>query len=294
MENWNEIRTAYQVARLGTVSAAADFLGVHRATVIRHINTLEEFLGTKLFQRHSQGYQATEAGLDLMRTAKITEEQFDKLVARTKGGGQELSGDFVVTSLNIVAPMIMPVLKTFQDQHPKILVRYIVSDQLFQLEYGEAHVAIRTGAQPEVPDIFSEHFTLLKMGLYASQEYTQHQGIPKTYEDFAQHSFVGFDNPHLKSPINIWMRNKVAEDNIIFHSNSPYVLEQAVLSGIGIGFIPQHRANQYPELVEVWQHQDEWDVKFWLLAHIDLYQTAKVQTFFKLMDAFGDVSFSAH
>ena len=36
MEHWNEIRTAYQVAKQGTVSGAADVLGVHHATVIRH------------------------------------------------------------------------------------------------------------------------------------------------------------------------------------------------------------------------------------------------------------------
>ena len=38
MENWDEIRTAFQVARLGTVSGAADVLGVHHATVIRHVD----------------------------------------------------------------------------------------------------------------------------------------------------------------------------------------------------------------------------------------------------------------
>ena len=41
MDNWDEIRTAFQVARLGTVSGAAEALGVHHATVIRHIDALE-------------------------------------------------------------------------------------------------------------------------------------------------------------------------------------------------------------------------------------------------------------
>ena len=45
MDNWDEIRTAYQVARNGTVSGAADVLGVHHATVIRHIDALEQRLG---------------------------------------------------------------------------------------------------------------------------------------------------------------------------------------------------------------------------------------------------------
>ena len=51
MDNWDEIRTAFQVARLGTVSGAAEVLGVHHATVIRHIDAIEGRLGVKLFQR---------------------------------------------------------------------------------------------------------------------------------------------------------------------------------------------------------------------------------------------------
>ncbi len=35
INDWNQVRTAYHVARLGTVSAAAKFLGVHHAKVIR-------------------------------------------------------------------------------------------------------------------------------------------------------------------------------------------------------------------------------------------------------------------
>ncbi len=65
--NWDEIRTAYHVARLGTVSGAAEALGVHHATVIRHIDALEARIGVKLFQRHARGYTPTEAGEDLLK-----------------------------------------------------------------------------------------------------------------------------------------------------------------------------------------------------------------------------------
>jgi DNA-binding transcriptional LysR family regulator len=78
MDNWDEIRTAYQVARNGTVSGAADVLGVHHATVIRHIDALEQRLGVKLFQRHARGYAATEAGDDLLQVAKATDDQFSQ------------------------------------------------------------------------------------------------------------------------------------------------------------------------------------------------------------------------
>ena len=56
MDNWDEIRTAFQVARIGTVSGAAEILRVHHATVIRHIDALEQRLGVKLFQRHARGF----------------------------------------------------------------------------------------------------------------------------------------------------------------------------------------------------------------------------------------------
>ena len=65
MQNWDEVRTAFHVARLGTVSGAADVLGVHHATVIRHIDALEQRLGVKLFQRHARGYTATQLEISL-------------------------------------------------------------------------------------------------------------------------------------------------------------------------------------------------------------------------------------
>ncbi|MEL7510425.1 MAG: LysR family transcriptional regulator [Cyanobacteria bacterium J06554_1] len=283
MDAWNEIRTAYQVARLGTVSAAAEYLGVHRATVIRHIDALESVLGEKVFQRHSRGYTPTEVGLDLMRVAKTTDEQFSQLVGRTKGRATKLSGDFVVTSLHVVAPMLMPVLNAFQSEHPDIVVRYVVSDRIFRLEYGEAHVAIRTGPQPERSDNIIQPFTNLRMGLYASPAYVSRNGIPQTLDDFSSHYFVSSDNLNSKPPFNAWLRSHVPESNIIFRSNSPVVLEQAIALGTGIGFIATHRSQQYADLVEIWPHNKEWDPSFWLVIHNDLHHTAKVQTFLKFL-----------
>ncbi|EKU99117.1 transcriptional regulator [Leptolyngbya sp. PCC 7375] len=133
MHAWNEIRTAYQVARLRTVSAAAEYLEVPRATVIRHIDSLEVVLGEKVFQRHSRGYTPTEVGLDLRCVAKTTDEQFGQLVGRTKGRATKLSGEFVVTSSYVVSPMFIPVLNAFQAQHPDIVVRDYVLDKIINI-----------------------------------------------------------------------------------------------------------------------------------------------------------------
>ncbi|KPQ21384.1 MAG: Binding-protein-dependent transport system inner membrane component, partial [Rhodobacteraceae bacterium HLUCCA24] len=110
MDNWDEIRTAYHVARAGTVSGAAEALGVHHATVIRHVDALEARLGVKLFQRHARGYTPTEAGQDLLRVAQTTDDQFAQLASRIRGRGNDVSGELVVTSLAMFAPLLAPVL----------------------------------------------------------------------------------------------------------------------------------------------------------------------------------------
>ncbi|MGB1255362.1 MAG: LysR family transcriptional regulator [Thiolinea sp.] len=283
MDKWTEIKTAYQVARLGTVSAAADALGVHRATVLRHIDALEAEFGEKLFQRHARGYEPTEAGFDLMRVAQTTDEQFSQLFLRTRGRAAELSGDFIVTSLEIASPLLMPALSEFQLRHPKVTVRYLISSKLFRLEYGEAHIALRTGAKPEQPDNIVRLFSSYQLGLYAHQGYIARQGKPVSVADFADHTFIGFDNLNSPAPFEHWMHQHVPVDNIVFRSNSQPVMQRALLGGIGIGFMSTQDAEQHPELVKVDIPEAGWEVNHWLVTHSSLHRTAKVQAFLEIL-----------
>ena len=281
LDNWNEIRTAYQVARLGTVSAAAEVLRIHRATVIRHIDTLEDALGAKIFLRHSRGYTPTELGLELMRMGRAADAQFNRLAELATADNKGLCGEFILTSLYVLAPMLIPLLKDFQAQYPNIYVRYLASEKLFRLEFAEAHVALRAGPKPEIEDHVVQPFTTTNMGLYASTDYVSRKGIPQVSDDFAEHYFVGFDNLNYGPPFNIntWMRENIPEKNIIFRSTDVTVLETAILSGIGIGFFPTDKATQHSELIEISPHKKEWDVPLWIITHVDLRQTAKVKAF---------------
>ncbi|MDG1472876.1 LysR substrate-binding domain-containing protein [Pseudosulfitobacter sp. SM2401] len=283
MDNWDEIKTAYQVARLGTVSGAAEVLGVHHATVIRHIDALEGRLGVKLFQRHARGYTSTEAGDDLFRVAQATDDQFSQLVGRIKGRGTDVSGELVVTSLVSLAPLMAPVLTAFQLEHPDLIVRYLTGERLFRLEYGEAHVAVRAGSAPEQPDNVVQPFARSKMGLFAARSYVESYGMPKDVADYAKHRFVGQDNDDSRAPFNRWLREKVPEAALTFRSNDVRALEQAVLAGAGIGFMAMAEAQVNPDLVEVFPHQEDWSAPLWLVTHVDLHRTHKVQVFLNFL-----------
>lgn len=283
MDNWDEIKTAYQVARMGTVSGAADVLGVHHATVIRHIDALEGRLGVRLFQRHARGYTATEAGQDLLRVAQATDDQFSQLAGRIKGQGDEVSGDLVVTSLISLAPRMAPLLAAFQKHYPDVVVRYLTGERLFRLEYGEAHVAIRAGTAPEQPDNVVQTFHQQHMGLYATRGYLKAHGTPTSVEDFRGHRFVGHDSDQSRAPFNRWLRANVPASAVTFRSTDTRALEIAVKAGAGIGFVPVLEAQTYPDLVEVFERQDDWSAPLWLVTHVDLHRTTKVQAFLSFL-----------
>lgn len=278
MDNWDEVRTAYHVARAGTVSGAAEALGVHHATVIRHIDALEARLGVKLFQRHARGYTATEAGEDLLRVARATDDQFSQLAGRIKGRGSDVTGEIVVTALPEITPVLAPYLSAFQLEHPGLVVRLLASERVLRLEYGEAHVALRAGGEaPGELDNVVQRLAPLEIGLFAAPAYLERRGAPEGEADLARHQFVAADDPGARAPFSRWLRDRVPPEALSFRTDDFRAREQAILAGAGLGFLEASGARANPELTEVLEHRGEWDVPLWLVTHMDLHRTAKVQ-----------------
>ena len=288
VESWDEIRTAFHVARTGTVSGAADELGVHHATVIRHVNALEERMGVKLFQRHPRGYTATEAGVDLLTVARATDDQFEQLVSRIRGRGEEVTGELVVTSLHTVSPKLVPLLTRFRELHPGLIVRYLTGDRILRLEYGEAHVAIRAGSPPDNPDNVVQRFGSIPTALYGSESYLAARGVPETEDDLAAHDFVSLDDAESRAPFARWLRERIPADRIVFRASDLRIMREAVVAGAGLGFVSCWDAVRWPELRQVLPGRDEWGAPLWLVTHVDLHRTTKVQAFTRyLKDEMG-------
>ncbi len=279
MENWDEIRTAFQVARLGTVSGAADVLGVHHATVIRHIDALEKRLGAKLFQRHARGYTPTEAGRDLLSVAQTTEEQFGQLASRIKGQGETVTGELVVTAITGIADLMTPVFAAYMTDFPTVKIRFLTDMRVFRLDYGEAHVAIRAGAAPQEPDNVVQPLMTMQNGLYAARSYIEKHGLPTSEAELPQHHFIGPESPESRAPFYRWLREKVPPEAVAFRITEPAANLEALKAGLGLGFCNTHFAKENPDLVEVMPARPEWTAPLWIVTHVDLHRTLKVQSF---------------
>ncbi|WP_420862375.1 LysR family transcriptional regulator [Algirhabdus cladophorae] len=283
VDNWDEIRTAYQVARMGTVSGAADVLGVHHATVIRHIDALEGKLGVKLFQRHARGYTATEAGEDLMQVAQTTEDQFTQLAGRIHGRGAAVSGDLVITSVPPMSQLLAQTIGKFQLEYPDLRTELVVDSRVLRLEYGEAHVAIRAGRQDQEPDNIVQPLGAMTTALYATKDYVARHGTLKGLEDIPNHRFVRLSTPNSRIPFNNWIMANVPSEYVVYKASSLLAVEDAVIEGVGIGFLPVYMAQNRDNLVEMIGPQKDWSTPLWIVTHVDLHRTAKVQSFTKFL-----------
>ncbi|MEO0329789.1 MAG: LysR family transcriptional regulator [Pseudomonadota bacterium] len=277
MEKWVEVRTAYQVAKTGTVTAAAEALGIHRATVNRHIDLLEAEIQTKLFLRNKRGYVLTEAGEDFLRISHKASEMFTDFAARARFGNTETTNDMILTAHTALRSILMPSIIAFRKEYPKTHVTIQAQDSLAKLEYGEAHVAIASRIEPDQPDYVVQSFGSLRFGLYAHDKYISRKGHPDLPDDFQHHDFIA--NPEFaeRVPIEAWVLRNIPKDRRVMQSSHPSITQEAILAGVAIGILPEFMAKLHGDLHEIVKPKTNWNIPIWLVTHVDLHRSIKIQ-----------------
>lgn len=180
--------------------------------------------------------------------------------------------------------MIMPAMQRFRAAHPEINLAFSADEAPARLEYGEAHVAIRAGSRPQEPDYVVLPFRKLRFGLFAAQSYVDRFGAPDP-SDLTAHYFVGAIDGSSRLPYARWMNRHVAQDQIALETSDQDVIIAAVYAGLGLGFFAEHDSQDQSELIEVVAPQDFWSADLWIVTHVDLHRTRKVQEFLKFLKA---------
>ena len=270
-DSWDDIRTALAVAREGTVSGAAQQLDLHHATVIRHVDAIEARLGTRLFTRGPRGYAMTDAGRTLLDLGGQAEQTLAQMAARIIAGGGGIDGPLVITALPGLTDLVLPPRARLMRAHPGLRVAYRTDSRLYRLEAGEAHIAIRAGAKPSDADYVVQPFHLLRAALYPAPSYVAaHGGL----DDPARHRFILPAEEEQGAPIMRWLSQRITDDNHALVSNDPVLRRAAVLSGLGIGMLTPDEAGGMVEMLAL----PDWHSPLWLVTHVDLHRSAKVQT----------------
>ncbi|WP_082136689.1 substrate-binding domain-containing protein [Nereida ignava] len=149
---------------------------------------------------------------------------------------------------------------------------------LARLEHGEAHIAFRAGPKPETLDYVVKLFQEVQFGLYASRDYINRNGKPAGHE-FEGHRFVGAEDMTSRLPYAAWMKQHLTNDQYAINASDPLAVARAVKEGIGIGFPAEHEAVDDSDLVRILPFSNEWSVPIWIVTHVDLHRTEKIQAF---------------
>ncbi|WP_415400986.1 LysR family transcriptional regulator [Tateyamaria sp. SN3-11] len=283
MDKWSELRTVYHVAKLGTVSKAAEALDMHRATVNRHIDMIESDIGGRVFIRHARGYTLTELGQEVLQVAERTTEMLDNLTGRVNGANALIDGEVLLTLVPQMSVLVVDGVAQFRAQNPKCRVTIHGTYDLVKLEYGEAHVALRAGPKPDYPDYVVRHFKDLRFSLYGHDSYLRRHGAAAGPEDLDRHMFILPPRDLTYIPFQGWIDDNVRQDQIAVIANSPPFHFQAVQKGIGLGFLPDFEVENDPAFNAVLTNKDDWFIPLWLVTHVDVHRTDKIQSFLQAL-----------
>ncbi|MEM1194710.1 MAG: LysR family transcriptional regulator [Pseudomonadota bacterium] len=284
MKHRAEFHTAYLVAIHGTVSATAEILGVHRATVIRHIDILEEHLGVKLFIRHQRGYTKTEYADQLIESAELVDNQYSRFFGKIRNATLGKSGELIIGATGPIGPLIVQAAKAFRKTHQDTKVRYKVLEDMPYLEFAEAHIVVWVGPKPTSPDHVPVKIGEFKSGLYAHKEYLSEYGVPKSKKEIGEHRFVVVSSGTRSMPTD-WARKTFELCEVAFTSNCRGSVFRAALLGMGIGLLPQYIAASNPDMVRLLPDLETPTIPYWAVTHMDIHRTHKIQAYLQALKA---------
>lgn len=274
--NWDNARFFLAVARAGTLRGAAQQLGVDQATVGRRLAAFEEELGARLFLRTPSLYVLTTAGEAVRAQAEAMEQAAHALERRVAGLDEQVAGTVrIATTDSLGARFVLPALARLRRSQPGIEVVMVTSHQIANLTRREADIAIRT-LRPDAPELIARRLAQLGLGLFAAPAYLADRGEPREGDAFAGHDLLVYQRSVVPSMWESLCGEPITRGRVVFQTSSTTMLFEAAVNGLGIAELPTYRAVREPRLVRVMpKRQDRFDV--WLVAHADLYKTARVQ-----------------
>lgn len=269
---WNDLKIILAIGRTGTLSAAAKKLGVAHSTIFRRINLIESNNAIRFFERHSHGYDATEAGDQAIQTAKRMEAEMLDLNLKILGKDLTLQGNIRITApIGISVKSLGSHLYEFCQINPNIQIDLIVTCATLSLSKFETEIALRVTNDPP-KDCIGRRICDFSTTLYANQNYLdQHHNFQLQDYDYL-----------LASDIMDWLPKSIARDkiNVKFTSDNILNILEMTKRGLGVAPLPCFLGDHEKDLVRLIDPPKELNQGLWLLFHSDLRKTARIKQLF--------------
>lgn len=281
--DWNQLRAFLETADTGSLSAAARKLGLTQPTLSRQVAAIEQSMGVTLFERVGKTMALTPTGLDLLEHARAMGTAAEALSLAATGRSQAVGGVVSVSASDMVAACLLPPLvRRLREREPGIAIEVIATNALSDLQRREADIAIRH-VKPEQPDLIARLIREATACFYASEDWIQTHGHPRTAEDAAQLPFVGSDRVGQYLGYLRQHGLHLTEANFSCYADHSVAHWSLVREGMGIGAMMDEIARDTPGIVRVLDDVPPVRFPIWLVTHRELRTSRRIRVVFEAL-----------
>ena len=193
MSQIEELQHFVRIVESGSISAAAEQMGVAKSGVSRRLADLEKRLGVRLLNRTTRRSSLTDAGRSYYEGAVKLLTELDELDALVSGAECALEG-----RLRLAAPLsfglahLAPALEEFARLHPEVRIEIDFSDRQVDLVAQGIDLAIRI-AELRDSSLQARRICPIRLMLCASPAYLQAHGLPGSPDDLHAHQLLHYD-----------------------------------------------------------------------------------------------------
>lgn len=276
---WLLLQSMAAIAEHGSLSAAARDVGASQPTLSRHLSTLEELLGDRLFDRTREGMALTVKGEQLFQEVRTMADTAGRISRKGEEEADDLTGTVRLSASQIVATYLLPdMLTELRRKTPHLAYEVVASDTSQNLIRREADIAVRM-YRPRQSDLFIRKVAELKLGIFAHRDYISDKEAI-TVENFMSFDVIGYDRSSLILDGMRALGMKVDRDDFAFRSDDQVVCWNMVRAGYGLGMMQVELGKRDPNLVQVASDIDIGSMPVWLAAHKELKSSPRIRMVF--------------
>lgn len=221
----------------GSLTKAAQRLGLSLAVCSKRLATLEKRLGVRLLNRTTRQQHLTDEGSLYYQHCLRIQEDIDAVESSLAGMRESVQGTLrVTTSASFGRKHISPVVPEFLERYPDIKLQLMMSDNVIDLVDDGIDVAIRIGALPD-STLIAAKLAPNRRVLCATPRYLNDAGWPIEPDDLSGHKCLILSSRGVSNDVWTFATDgglkRVAVSGPVT-SNSGEVVRDAVLGGLGI------------------------------------------------------------
>lgn len=285
MDRWTEIELFVQTAERGSMSKAAETLGMSNAAATRYLASLEERLGAELVRRSTRRLTLSEVGESYYRSCKTVLADLRAADMAVNAGALNPTGTLRISaSLSFSVNHIAPLLLQYTTRYPNVRVHIEAANQYHDLIDDNIDIAIRTKEYENDSNVTIRRLAQTRRILCASPEYLSKHGVPGSVESLARWPMLLYT--HSNNPNVLLFRRGSESVQVkvvgILESNDGQVLRSAALEGMGILVQPKYIVYEDLAAGRLVSVLDEWDLprlQISIAFQSRRHMSAKVRTF---------------